>query len=79
MHPAPPTIADLRAEGVAGAWVWCIGLGCANHGRIAFDAMRAPPETRFIALAKSCRFVCSACGSRAVHLMPDWPPYRSQS
>ena len=78
MHPAPPTIADLRAEGVAGAWSG-VGLGCVNHGRIAFDTMRAPPETPFIALARSRRFVCSACGSRDVHLMPDWPRYRASA
>jgi hypothetical protein len=39
-----------------------------HDGKIAFDAMRAPPETPFIALARSRRFVCSACGSRDVHL-----------
>ncbi|MBG0796809.1 hypothetical protein IYX23_03740 [Methylocystis sp. L43] len=79
MHPAPPTIADLRAEGVAGAWVWCTGLRCTHHRKVAFDAMRTAPWTPFIALARSRRFVCSACGSRDVHLMPDWPRYRALS
>jgi hypothetical protein len=57
-RPTPPTIADLRAdEGVVGAWVSCNGLGCVNHGTIAFDTMRAPPETPFIALARSGRCI----------------------
>jgi len=72
----PPTIADLRAERVAGAWVWCIGLGCAHHGRIAFDAIRATSETPFIAGAVTS--IRLARGSRDVHLMPDCPPYRAQ-
>lgn len=75
---APPTIADLCAEGVAGAWVWCNGCRCAHHVRVAFGAMRTAPGTPFIALAQSRHFVCSACGYRGVHLMPDWPPYRAQ-
>jgi hypothetical protein len=40
-----PTIADLRAEGVAGARVWRTGWGCIHRGKIAYDAMRTPPET----------------------------------
>jgi hypothetical protein len=42
------------------------GAGVHERGRIAFDATRAVPDPRFIVLARSRRFVCSACGSRAV-------------
>jgi hypothetical protein len=46
----PPTIADLRAEVVASAWVWRTRFGCA-HGWIAFDAMRMALRHPLIALA----------------------------
>jgi hypothetical protein len=77
MHLAPPTIADLQNQGVCGARAFCLNRTCQRCGLIPFDALRNAAEIPFIRLARSRRFVCSACGSRDVHLMPDWPRYRA--
>lgn len=77
-HPTPPTIADLQSQGVRGVRAFCLNQACQRCGVISFDALRNATELPFIRLAWSRRFVCSACGSRDVHLMPDWPRYRAQ-
>lgn len=78
MHPAPPTIADLRAEGVAGAWVWCLNRACQHYGVVPFEAIQLPAGFVFVDLPKTRRFVCRECGAREVQVMPDWPPYRAR-
>jgi hypothetical protein len=75
MRPAPPTIADLRAERILAARVLAL------HSRLPalpFEAIGAPSGCTFIDLPKWERFVCQECGAREVHMIPDRPPYRAQ-
>lgn len=77
MHrPAPPTIADLRAEGIGGARMWCLNRACQHYGVVPFEAIQLPAGFNFIDLPKTRRFVCTECGAREVQVMPDWPRYR---
>jgi hypothetical protein len=75
---APPTIADLRAERVQGARVWCLNPACQHSGVVTFESIGAPSRFTFIDLPKARRFVCRECGARDIQVMPDWPPYRPQ-
>ena len=77
-RPARPTIADLRAERVQGARVWCLNPVCLHYGVVPFETIGAAPSFTFIDLPKTRRFVCRECGAREVQVMPDWPPYRAR-
>lgn len=76
-HPAPSTTADLRAERVQAARVWCSNRACQHYGVVPFETIGAPSGFTFIDLPKTGRFVCRECGTRQVHIMPDWPEYRA--
>jgi len=73
--PNPPTIAKLRAMGVAGAYVTC--RGCQRSKPVAFDLLKLPPETFFPDIVKLRRFACRDCGSRIAVLTPDWRGMRT--
>lgn len=49
IHPASPTIADLRAERVSGAHVWRLNRTCQHHGvmpsrRSAVNGLKINPR-----------------------------------
>jgi hypothetical protein len=71
MNTGPPTVADLKAQGVPGATVWCIE--CHRRADKTFDELRAPDDMQFPEIVKTRRLRCS-CGSDRVSLMPNWPP-----
>lgn len=73
-----PTTSFLRNEGVKGVRVFCANRACGHDDVVSFDAIGAPPETRFPDLVKVRRFPYSACGESKVTLMPDWPKMRGQ-
>ena len=70
---APPTIGFLRAQGVHGFRVACAGGNCVRSAIVGFEAAGLPDDLPFPAIGRGERLVCSACGGRTVHLMPDWP------
>ena len=65
---APPTIADLQFQGVAG--VTCCNPVCLRPTPIAFAAIGLAPETPFPAIAGARRFVYAARGSRSAAAGP---------
>ena len=65
------TIADLRAEGVQAARVWCLNRACQHYAVAPFEAIGAPSGFTFIDLPKTRRFVCRECDARDVYLMPE--------
>jgi len=69
----PPTIAFLRAQGVAGLRVYCRTGHCVRWARLPFEATGLPSDVPFPAIEASGRLVCSVCGGRQVSTMPDWP------
>ena len=70
MPIAPPTIADLQSQGVAGAWVTCRNPVCLRSTPVSFKGIGLAPETPFPNIARAKRFVCAACGSCCVKLPP---------
>jgi hypothetical protein len=70
--PVPPTITQLQSQGVAGAWVTCCNPNCLCSTPVTFEAIKLAPETPFPNIARLKRFVCSACGSGRVDVLPDW-------
>ncbi len=66
---APPTVGQLRGLGVAGARLWCVG--CGRHAILSWEALKAQDKEPFPTAGR--RPACTACGSRQVQRMPDWP------
>lgn len=62
----PMDIASAKANGVSGVLASCL---CGYEGIVPFGDMA---ETVFIPDI-SLRLKCSACGSRDVRTVPDWP------
>jgi hypothetical protein len=71
----PPSIAHLKAQGVAGVCPFC--RACGHSGAVAFAAIGLPDATPFPKIARARRFRCSACGARDYAVMPDWSGYRA--
>ncbi|MDP2801865.1 MAG: hypothetical protein Q8O26_08285 [Phreatobacter sp.] len=65
----PPTIGQLRALGVTGVRLWCVG--CGRHAVLTWEALKARDEEPFPTAGH--RPACTACGGRQVQRMPDWP------
>ena len=66
---APPTVARLKAQGVQGVRLWCIG--CGRYAVLSWERLKARDQQPFPTVGR--RVACSACGSREVQKMPDWP------
>lgn len=66
----PPSIADLKSDGVNGAVVSC--TNCHRATVVSWADMRLDDFTQFPDVARLKRFGCSNCGSKAVTIMPDW-------
>lgn len=66
---APPTVAKLKAQGVEGVRLWCIG--CGRHAVLKWHQLRVQDSALFPTVGR--RLTCSACGGRDVQKMPDWP------
>ena len=73
----PPSIADLRRMGLSGIHVTCKGPDCRHAGTIAWDQLSLASDIVFPEIQFRRRFRCQSCGSRSVHLMPDWSAYRA--
>ena len=65
--PNPPTIARLKAMGVAGVFAFC--RNCKRSEPVPFDVVALPDETLFSNISKLRRFRCEGCGS-------TWPQAR---
>lgn len=65
----PPTVGQLKALGVAGARLWCVG--CGHNAILSWEALKARDDEPFPAAGR--RLTCKACGGRQVQRMPDWP------
>jgi hypothetical protein len=76
MNLASPTIADLRAEHVQGARVWCLNSACQHYGVVTFKAIGHQQASS----SSICRRRAASCavGTREVQVMPDWPEYRAR-
>lgn len=73
---APPTVGQLRGLGVTGARLWCVG--CGRNANLSWEALKALDEEPFPTAGR--RPACTACGSRQVQRMPNWPePQRPAS
>ena len=73
----PATVANLKSQGVIGFMVTCNFRPCFRSGYFTFDALNVGDREEFPTIAARRRFVCSACGGRAVHVMPDWRDHRA--
>jgi hypothetical protein len=74
----PPTIADLRWEGLRALLVRCLGPDCYRPlARIEFDTLGLPEVTPFPQIKSMRRFRCQACGSTSVDISPDWTEHNA--
>lgn len=71
---APPTVAQLRALGVGGVRLWCVG--CGRHAVLSWAQLKAGDDELFPTAGRQP--ACSACGSREVTRMPDWPGHKEK-
>ncbi len=70
-----PTIAHLKAQGVASVCPFC--RSCGQSGGVAFESLGLPDSTPFPLIARATRFRCLACGVRDYAVMPDSSGYRA--
>jgi hypothetical protein len=73
----PPSISDLRRVGINGIHVTCTGTSCQHGGVVAWDRLSLSEDIAFPNIPTRRRFRCQSCGSRSVHIMPDWSAYRA--
>ena len=45
---------------------------------LPLDRLGASDETVFLDLCRSLRLVCSRCGGRKMHVVPQWPDVRQK-
>ena len=64
----PPTIANLKAQGVAGFSVTCNFRPCFHSAVLSFDAVGVADGEEFPSITDRRRFVCSKCGGRSVSI-----------
>ena len=69
----PPTIGDLRHQGVTRFRLSCNEVNCAHGADLAIDTLDLPDDTPFPSIATQRRWKCEKCGSRKVSVMPRWP------
>jgi hypothetical protein len=74
----PPTIGHMKMLGLAGVWVTCTRDRCHRDVALGFDQLGLPDDLPFPEIGARRRFVCSACGSKAVSVTPDWREYRAR-
>ena len=74
----PPTIAQLKAQGVTGFGVTCNSRPCFHSAYLTFDVAGVADGEEFPSITARRRFVCSACGGRSVRVMPDWRMHRAE-
>jgi hypothetical protein len=67
-----PTIGHIRAQGMSGFALDCLGVHCHHSARIEFAALQLPDYLILIEIPKARRFVCAKCGGRGVSVRPDW-------
>jgi hypothetical protein len=70
----PMTITSAQKMGLLGIELVC--QPCGRSGYKSFDALDLPVGTPIPAIARSRKFLCSACGGRAIISLPDWSNYR---
>jgi hypothetical protein len=70
----PPTVAMLKAQGVAGVRLWCVG--CGHHAVLTWAQLKAGDDEPFPTAGRPP--ACSACGGREVTRMPDWPGHKER-
>jgi hypothetical protein len=75
-RPAPPTIGNLRAQGLTGAKITC--TGCRRTADLTWEKIGLPDETPFPQIKAMKRFTCSVCKSRTCHMSPDWTGHKAQ-
>jgi hypothetical protein len=73
----PPSIADLRRMGLSGIHVTLTNSNCKHCGVVAWDQLSLADYIAFPEIKFRRRFRCQSCGSRSVHLMPDWSAYQA--
>jgi len=73
-HVGPPTVAMLKAQGVAGVRLWCVG--CGRHAVLSWAQLKAGDGESFPTAGRQP--ACSACGSREVTRMPDWSGHKEK-
>jgi hypothetical protein len=75
----PPTIANLKAQGVNAFRVTCNKTTCLHSSFVSFADAGVDDQTPFPAITNRRRFVCSRCGGRAVSIMPDWRDHNASA
>ena len=73
----PPTIDHLRQQGLSGLLVSCVEPNCRHASTVSWHQLYLDGATAFSHIIKLKRFRCQACGSRSVHLMPEWSAYQA--
>ena len=66
----PPTIGDLKAQGVKGVIAICDECPRPSTTK-SWDAIGLPDETEFPSIVHRRQFRCETCGA-AGRIMPDW-------
>ncbi len=75
-----PTLAMLRAQGIATLSVTCHGLWqgqtCHHTTMLPVERLTALDHLPFTELRRRLPMVCGRCGGRAPHIVPLWPDPR---
>jgi hypothetical protein len=69
------TIADAGELGLCAAQLVC--RNCGHYARATFEQLALPETTPIPGIACQKRFICSACGGRAIISLPDWSDFKA--
>jgi hypothetical protein len=58
--------------GLRAAWLTCATPNCHRSNLVSFESLHLPDDMLFSTVARSRKWVCSACGGRQVEVTPDW-------
>jgi hypothetical protein len=70
----PPDIAHFKGHGLRGVLITC--TNCTRMSVMGWEKLGLPDSTPFPDIDRLKRFACSACGSKAVTIAPDWTACR---
>ena len=66
----PPTIGQVRKEGVHSFTAICRGIRCGHEKLLTFDELGLPDDQVFIHIPTARRFRCTQCGGRVLRVVP---------
>lgn len=66
----PPTIGQMKKQGVTSFMAICRGIGCKHEKMFTFDELDLPDDQIFVHIPPARRFRCTKCGGRVLRVWP---------